>query len=198
MRELVQAERIGVIPYELHLEYDYWTYWDIMNAILPEDEQDEIPSGFNIVGHVAHLNLRDQYLQYKHLVADVLRDKNRNIKTVINKIDNVGEENEYRTFAYEVLAGPDDLNVEIKEGDCLFRFDYAKVYWNSRLNTEHRRLIDMFNAGDAVCDVMTGVGPFAVPAGRKGVFVWANDLNPDSCASLVDAVKRNKVTAEKT
>lgn len=40
---------------------------------------------------------------------------------------------------------------------------------------------------------MAGVGPFAVPAGRKRVFVWANDLNPDSFASLEDAVKRNKV-----
>lgn len=40
---------------------------------------------------------------------------------------------------------------------------------------------------------MAGVGPFAVPAGKKGVFVWANDLNPDSIASMRDAITRNKV-----
>lgn len=40
---------------------------------------------------------------------------------------------------------------------------------------------------------MAGIGPFAVPAGKKGCFVWANDLNPASYASLEDAVKRNKV-----
>ena len=85
------------------------------------------------------------------------------------------------------------MNVEVTEENCLFRFDYSKVYWNSRLNTEHRRLVDSFQPGEAVCDVMAGVGPFAVPAGKKKVFVWANDLNPDSHASLVDAVKRNKV-----
>lgn len=50
-----------------------------------------------------------------------------------------------------------------------------------------------FQRGEAVCDVMAGVGPFAVPAGKKGVWVWANDLNPDSFASLEDAVRRNKV-----
>ena len=38
-------------------------------------------------------------------------------------------------------------------------------------------MIDRFKPGEAVCDVMAGVGPFAVPAGKRKVFVWANDLN---------------------
>ena len=53
--------------------------------------------------------------------------------------------------------------------------------------------MDKFRPGEAVCDVMAGVGPFAVPAGKKNVFVWANDLNPASFQSLEDAVRRNKV-----
>ncbi|KFY20208.1 hypothetical protein V491_03905 [Pseudogymnoascus sp. VKM F-3775] len=40
---------------------------------------------------------------------------------------------------------------------------------------------------------MAGVGPFALPAAKKGVFVWANDLNPASIAALRDATKLNKV-----
>jgi tRNA G37 N-methylase Trm5 len=105
----------------------------------------------------------------------------------------VGTHSEYRTFGYEVLAGPDDMNVELSEENCTFRFDYSKVYWNSRLQTEHKRLVDSFNPGEVVCDVMAGIGPFAIPAGKKGVFVWANDLNPDSYAAMVEAINRNKV-----
>jgi len=45
-----------------------------------------------------------------------------------------------------------------------------------------------------VCDVMAGVGPFAVPAGKKGVFVWANDLNPYTDGCLKEAIKLNKVS----
>ena len=190
----MEQKHIGLIPYEVQLNYDYWTYHDIMSSILPLDEQQEIPTGFTGVGHVAHLNLRDQYLPYKHLIAQVLLDKNPNIKTVINKIENVGTEDPFRTFPYEVLSGPDDLNVEVNEENCIFKFDYAKVYWNSRLHTEHKRLVDSFNEGDAVCDVMAGVGPFAVPAGKKRVFVWANDLNPHGYASMTGAIKRNKVS----
>jgi tRNA (guanine37-N1)-methyltransferase len=141
----------------------------------------------------AHLNLRDRWLPYKDLIATVLLDKNPAVKTVINKIDDVGNTSAFRTFEYELLAGDPSLNVEVKEQDCLFRFDYAKVYWNSRLNTEHERLVHQFNPGEAVCDLMAGVGPFAVPAGKRKVFVWANDLNPDSFASLSAAVELNKV-----
>ncbi|MCJ1257457.1 tRNA(m(1)G37)methyltransferase [Lignoscripta atroalba] len=193
LRELVDSKEVAVAPYDLDLNYDYWTYHDIMSAILPQDEQEELPTGFSIVGQIAHLNLRERYLPYKTLIANVLMDKNPTIRTVINKVDDVGTSSEYRTFGYELLAGDPDMNVETKEADCIFRFDYSKVYWNSRLNTEHSRLVDMFHPGEAVCDVMAGVGPFAVPAGKKRVFVWANDLNPDSYASLEDAITRNKV-----
>jgi tRNA (guanine37-N1)-methyltransferase len=139
-----------------------------------------------------HLNLRDQYLPYKKVIADVLLDKVPRFKTVINKIDNVGTESAFRTFSYEVLAGPDDLNVEVKENDCIFRFDYAKVYWNSKLEPEHTRLVRQFQPGEVVCDVMAGIGPFAVPAGKRGVFVWANDMNPESFKYLDESIKRNK------
>ncbi|KAK4101705.1 hypothetical protein N658DRAFT_496143 [Parathielavia hyrcaniae] len=194
LKEGVDKKELTVVPYELRLDYDYWTYRDVMGSILPEDLHDEIPSGFNIAGHVAHLNLRDNYLSYKNLVAEIILDKNPQIKTVINKVDNVGSESEFRTFQYEVLAGPGDLNVQVSESDCIFEFDYSKVYWNSKLESEHRRLINLFQPGEVVCDVMAGIGPFAVPAGKKRVFVWANDKNPESFKCLEAAIKKNKVT----
>ncbi|CBX95506.1 similar to tRNA (guanine-N(1)-)-methyltransferase [Plenodomus lingam JN3] len=196
LRNLEQQGTLGVIPYQLQLDYDYFTYSEITSAIIPAPEKkndDEIPQGFALAGHVAHLNLRERYWPYKHLIATVLADKNPSVKTVINKLDNVGSENAFRTFQYEVLHGPDDLNVELREQGCTFRFDFAQVYWNTRLQTEHERLCSLFQEGEAICDVMAGVGPFAVPAGKKKCFVWANDLNPESFKSLQGNIKINKV-----
>ncbi|KAH9909392.1 Met-10+ like-protein-domain-containing protein [Xylariomycetidae sp. FL2044] len=197
LTEAVRKQELGIIPYDLTIDYDYWTHDDVMRSILPPDVrevQDGIPGGFNHAGHVAHMNLKEQFLPYKTLIAEVILDKNPGIRTVINKVANVGTESEFRTFAYEVLAGPDDLNVEARENDCVFRFDYSKVYWNSKLEGEHRRLVDLFQPGEVVCDVMAGIGPFAVPAGKKGVFVWANDYNPESYRHLGENIKRNKVS----
>lgn len=196
LQDGVASKEIGVVPYDLFLDYDYWSYEDVMKSLLPpglRDEHDGIPAGFNQAGHVAHMNLREAFLPHKALIAEVLLDKNPSIKTVINKVTNVGTESEFRTFSYEVLAGPDDLNVEARENECIFRFDYSRVYWNSKLEGEHRRLINVFKPGEVVCDVMAGIGPFAVPAGKKGVFVWANDYNPESYRYLGQNIKRNKV-----
>ncbi|KAI0600197.1 Met-10+ like-protein-domain-containing protein [Biscogniauxia sp. FL1348] len=197
LRAGVQAAELGIVPYDLQLNYDYWLYEDVMRSILPmevRDENDGFPVGFNQAGHVAHLNLREAFLPYRKVIAEVLVDKNASVRTVINKVASVGTESEFRTFAYEVLAGPDDLDVETRENDCVFRFDYSKVYWNSKLENEHRRLVNLFTPGEVVCDVMAGIGPFAVPAGKRGVFVWANDYNPESYRYLAENAKRNKVS----
>jgi tRNA (guanine37-N1)-methyltransferase len=189
----VDSNDLGVVPYGLKLDYEYYGFTDVLTAILPEELHDEIPSGFNSAGHVAHLNLREPYFPYKKLIGELVVDKNKHIRTVINKVDNVGTESAFRTFSYEVLAGLDDMDVEVRENDCNFHFDYSKVYWNSRLEPEHTRLIRSFQPGEVVCDVMAGIGPFAVPAGKRGVFVWANDMNPESYKYLEEAIKRNKV-----
>jgi len=190
-KEILDQTTIDFMPYTLRLGYDYWKSEEILAAVLPEELLNEIPCGFTIVGHVAHLNIRDQYLPYKAMIGQVVLDKNPKIRTVVNKLDAI--DTVFRTFAMEVLAGDHDFMVEQSESNCRFRFDFSKVYWNSRLHTEHDRLISKFQKGEAVCDVFAGVGPFAVPAGKKEALVFANDLNPESHKYLVDNIKLNKV-----
>ncbi|KAL5001209.1 hypothetical protein BDV10DRAFT_192412 [Aspergillus recurvatus] len=193
INELVNNGIVGVGPFDLTLDYDYWLHSDIISAVLPEELLEEVPQGFTQVGHVAQLNLREQFIPWRHLIAQVLLDKNPTLRTVIRKTEDVGSQSEFRTFPYELLAGDSDMNVIQHEQDCEFRFDFSRVYWNSRLHTEHQRLVDLFKPGEMVCDVMAGVGPFAIPAGKKKIFVWANDLNPHGYEVMQDAVKRNKV-----
>lgn len=75
----------------------------------------------------------------------------------------------------------------------MFAFDFTKVYWNSRLHTEHERLVQLFSADDVIADVFAGVGPFALPAAKKGCGVLANDLNPESYKWLLHNIGSNKV-----
>lgn len=47
--------------------------------------------------------------------------------------------------------------------------------------------------GEVVCDLMAGIGPFAIPAARRRVTVHANDLNPRCAHYLRMNVRANKV-----
>ncbi|GAV28847.1 hypothetical protein PMKS-002324 [Pichia membranifaciens] len=179
--------------YNIAFDFDYWSYDDILKAILPEDLIENCPSAFTVAGHLAHLNLKEQYMPYRNIIGEVILNKFPNIKTVVNKTNNITSE--FRTFQMEVLAGEDNFIVTQKECGCLFTFDFQKVYWNSRLATEHERLIDSFGTGEVVCDVMAGVGPFAVPAGKKPCLVFANDLNPESYKYLKENIETNKVSS---
>jgi tRNA (guanine37-N1)-methyltransferase len=173
--------------------YAMLTASEVFRRLIPEAK--EWPASFETAGHVAHVNLRAEMLQYKRLIGQVLLDKNRNLRTVVNKTSHIATE--FRTFPMEVIAGEDDTVVEVREGGARFRFDFREVYWNSRLQYEHSRVVKGFRNGDVVCDMMAGIGPFAIPAAMKGCVVYANDLNPRSHACLVANGKLNKGCADR-
>lgn len=54
-------------------------------------------------------------------------------------------------------------------------------------------MVDLFKPEDVIADVFAGVGPFAIPAGKKGCGVFANDLNPSSHEYLVKNIADNRV-----
>jgi tRNA (guanine37-N1)-methyltransferase len=62
--------------------------------------------------------------------------------------------------------------------------------------TEHHRIVEALHADDTLYDVFAGVGPFAIPAGKKGCRAFANDLNPDSYHWLQQNISLNKVTGK--
>jgi len=177
--------------YNIQLGYDYWSADEILHAILPEELLDGSPTGFSAMGHLVHMNLNDEYLPYKHIIGQVILDKNKRIRTVVNKLDSI--DTQFRFFKMELLAGEPNYIVEHSESDCRFKFDFSHVYWNSRLQTEHARLVNTFQPDDVIADVFAGVGPFALPAAKKGCAVLANDLNPESYKYLIMNIKDNKV-----
>ncbi|CAL9183231.1 unnamed protein product [Musa hybrid cultivar] len=160
---------IEAVPYSLTLGYSYWG-----------------------AGHVAHLNLTEDQLPYKDVIAKVIYDKNQPIiQTVVNKIGTIT--NEFRVPTFEVLAGKSDMVTEVKQYGVTFKLDYSLVYWNSRLEHEHIRLVSLFQRGETICDMFAGIGPFSIPAARKGCHVYANDLNSDSVHYLRINANINKV-----
>ena len=211
---LTKEADLELTSHSLNHSYKDLTVEQVLRRILPESCHDELPSAFEQVGPICHVNLRQDLLPYKFWIGKVLLDKNYpSIKTVVTKLGNI--ETEFRTFAMQVIAGDDSPGwsvVTVKEEGCSFQLDFQQVYWNSRLAGEHRRMVQQIQAEAAktsrplvVADLMAGVGPFAVPltatmvhkkripsSQRGSIRVFANDLNPASFQYLQVNADMNK------
>ncbi len=191
LREFVRDEAAEPVMHELRLGYEHLTADQALRRLLPAGM--EVPSAFEQVGHVAHVNLRDEQLPFKEVIGRVLLEKNSpRIRTVVNKVESIT--NQFRVFPMEVLAGEPSLRTSVRENGARFELDFADVYWNSRLEGEHKRIIrSVLSPSDVVADVFAGIGPFAIPAALRGCRVYANDLNPKSHEWLAVNVAANKV-----
>ncbi|XP_078437229.1 met-10+ like family protein [Wolffia australiana] len=185
-----EPSQFELVRCRLTLTYEYWPANEILASLLPSGLI--VPSAFETVGHIAHLNLRDEHLPFKRVIAQVILDKNRpKIETVVNKTEPV--QGDFRTMSLEVLAGNHSLVTSVVEGGARFQVNLATVYWNSRLAMERQRLVSGFRSDDIVCDVFAGVGPIAIAAAKKVRRVYANDLNPAAVDYLRTNLSLNKL-----
>lgn len=108
--KVIQEENFKVVKHTIDLDYDYWTADQILHSVMPEDLTD-VPSSFTQIGHIAHMNLRENYYPWKTLIGQVILDKNKNITTVVNKTSNI--DTTFRFFQMELLAGENNMIAEV-------------------------------------------------------------------------------------
>ena len=174
-----------------------FTYEQILKNFFEYENETNIkniPSGFEIIGKIAHMNLKEEYLKYKYVIGELILEKNPSIKTVINKIGKI--ENIYRTYNMEILSGEENYFVEHKEDSIIFKFDIRKTYWCSRLQNERSRILNLISKNNILLDAFCGVGPLSLRAYKKGIKVFSNDLNPDCYKYLNDNIKYNKINKD--
>jgi len=104
--------------------------------------------------------------------------------------------NEFRILDTELLAGESNFVTEMVEKGITYKLDFSKVFWNSRLNTVHDKIVQKFSSSSVVFDVFSGIGPFVLPALklRHVKKAYANDLNPSCITYMKENVHLNKIS----
>jgi len=191
--DLITSNNLEMTNHTINLNFDNFSTDQVLKKVFPTSN--EVQTSFETIGHIAHINLREDNLPHKKLIGEIILAKNPRIKTVVNKVGQI--ENQFRTFQMEVLAGEDNFETELKESNCLFHFNFREVYWNSRLQTEHERVVSLMKKEDVICDMFAGIGPFSIPIAKNiGCTVHANDLNPRSFFYLQKNAQINKVQSK--
>ncbi|VDP86187.1 unnamed protein product [Echinostoma caproni] len=113
----------------LQITYDNFNLEQVLKELLPDHVAPV--TGFTIMGHVAHFNLKPDALPYRHVIGQAVIDKVANIRTVIHKAANIASD--FRTFELDLMAGEPDYVTSVTENQIVYHLDVSKVYWNSRL-----------------------------------------------------------------
>lgn len=86
---------------EIVLNYDYFTYSEIINYLCNRI----MPVSFETIGDVVHFNLNTEYLPYKFIIGKIVYDKTG--CTVINKTGNINSK--FRYYEFEYIGGKIDI-----------------------------------------------------------------------------------------
>ena len=169
--------------------------YDALYRSMPERETQTVPAdlldfapSYERLGDIAIVDEDDP--ERARALADALMESAIPVKSVLNRASKVqGTE---RVRDWEVLAGTATETVH-REYGCSFALDLATVYFSPRLATERHRVVEQVGDGEHVFDMFAGVGPFVIPAAKRGEAAVGVDINEDAIAYLRENAERNDV-----
>jgi tRNA (guanine37-N1)-methyltransferase len=161
-----------------------------LKGIIPDNALHQLSNHFEVIGDIAILSLRPELNDYQTQIADALLSRRKNICTVLNKVSKI--EGDHRTARYEIVAGTKTLTCH-QEFGFRYRLDIGKVFFNTRLVYERKRVNDQVRPDELVLVPFCGVGPYVIPAAAIHAKVVAVEKNPEACRWLSKNVQRNRV-----
>jgi len=159
-----------------------------------EKLKDERPSSFDIIGHIAIIEIPEKLKRKKKLIAKVIMSLNKHIKTVLEKASE--RRGTYRIRKYRFLAGEKNFETIHKEYGCLFKLDPTKVYFSPRELTERQRIASQVKEDEVVMVMFAGVAPYAIQIAKRQPNVKeviAIEINPVAVKYAKENVILNKV-----
>ena len=166
---------------------------EVLKEKVPETLIRYVPRSFDLVGHIAIIEVPEELRSYEDLIGQALMEIHKNVKTVLAK--KTGIAGMFRLRDYRLVAGENQTETIHKEYGCRFLLDVKKTYFSPRLAEEHFRVSNLVGKGEVVVDMFTGVGPFSILIAKKvkDDKVYAVDINPYAIMYLKKNIELNRV-----
>ncbi|KAI6220855.1 TRNA (guanine(37)-N1)-methyltransferase [Aphelenchoides fujianensis] len=127
------------------MEYEDWDVKRCLKAVLPDGLEF---SGHTQIGHILHVNLKENLMPYRFVLGRILFDKIPYAKTVVNKVDEIN--NTFRFFNLELLAGEPDYVAVVSENGLKYKVDFSKyLRENLKLNKVKEKRVEAFTLDGA-------------------------------------------------
>jgi len=166
---------------------------DVLKDELDEDEKEDIPTSFDVVGDIAVIKIPDSLIDKKHLIGESLLKVQGNVNTVLRQKSPVS--GEFRTRGLEVIAGEEKTETTHKEYGCSFDVDLEEVYFSPRLAHERNRITQKVEDGEVITNMFAGVGCYSILAAVNSnpEKVYSIDKNEKAVEYMKRNIRKNKV-----
>ncbi|VVB86642.1 tRNA(Phe) (4-demethylwyosine(37)-C(7)) aminocarboxypropyltransferase [uncultured archaeon] len=157
---------------------------------MPENEKKLLPSGWQILGDVIIINLREEIEIWKNDIAKALLSMYPGCMTVL--LDR-GISGQMRQPEREIVAG-ENTETTHRENGCQFRLDAMQIMY-SQGNLAERKRMSGLGKGEVVVDMFAGIVYFSIPMAVHGKprKIFAIEINPVSSGYLKENIRINKV-----
>ena len=164
-----------------------------ISTIVPNELINYVSNGFDVVGDIAILKFFGKVdTKYKRIIARVLMDRNKHIKSVFEKYGKI--EGEERVPKVKWIAGKRFGVTYHRENGCTFKVDIRNVFFTPRLGNERLRVANQVKSNEVVLDMFCGVGPYSILIAKRASEVYSIDINKYSIDLLRENIKLNKVS----
>ncbi len=166
---------------------------EVLKSKLDDDEKEDIPTSFDVVGDIAVIKIPDSLVDKKHLIGESLLEVQGNVNTVLRQKSPVS--GEFRTRDLEVIAGEDKTETTHKEYGCSFDVDLEEMYFSPRLAHERNRITEKIEDGEVVTNMFAGVGCYSILAAVNSdpEKVYSIDKNEKAVEYMEKNIRKNKV-----
>ncbi len=165
---------------------------EALRSKLTKKELESLRTSFDVIGHVAILEIPPELKEKEKLIAQTLIKIHKNIKTVCKK----GSERKgvYRLRKLKKILGNGYETIH-KESGCRFKIDPRKAYFSVRESTERLKLAEEVKPKEKVLVLFSGIGPFGIVAAKKQptCLVDMVEINPQACKYAEENIRLNKV-----
>ncbi|MBU4139083.1 MAG: class I SAM-dependent methyltransferase family protein [Euryarchaeota archaeon] len=157
---------------------------------IPENEKKLLPSGWQLLGDVIIITLREELEIRKYDIAKALLSMYPGCRTVL--LDR-GIRGQMRQPEREIIAGIITETIH-RENGCQFKLDAMRIMY-SQGNLAERKRMSRLGKGEMVVDMFAGIGYFSIPMAvhSKPEKIIAIEINPVSSCYLRENIKLNRV-----
>lgn len=157
---------------------------------IPEHQKKFLPSGWQLLGDVIIITLREELENRKKDIAKALLSMYPGFRTVL--LDR-GIRGKMRLPEREIIIGGKTETFH-RENGCLFKLDAMRIMY-SQGNLAERKRMSRLGKGEVVVDMFAGIGYFSIPMAvhSKPDKIIAIEINPVSSGYLRENIRLNRV-----